>query len=406
MKLWNRNFTLLMAATLMGAMGGIAGGFALSFLVFDETGSTLASALIVVIQLVPAFLVPLIFAPRMDHLPRKPFLVAGDALNGVIYAALGVYLLVGSFSYIGYLCVSIVLACLSSFDELAYNSIFPMLIPKGREQKGYAVSSMLYPILKVVMMPLSAVLLDTLGVPVLLMAQGALSLLAALTESRIRLVEQPKRAEQTGLRQWWADIRETAQFLRRERGLRAIYSYMAVTNGVASGYAPILVAFFRTFPGMTALMYSLFSVAEFFGRTLGGAVQYRKESMDMCLLWLPYPLMLVNRLLCGFLGTNSATMRQAAVQCYLPEHLRSRVNAFEGMLYTAVGAVLSLAVGALGEVLDYRLCVTLCGAFSMAVCLLTVWRSRRAVRAVYEAEQATEEEPPTEEGRPKEAETV
>ena len=179
MKLWNRNFTLLMAATLMGAMGGIAGGFALSFLVFDETGSTLASALIVVIQLVPAFLVPLIFAPRMDHLPRKPFLVAGDALNGVIYAALGVYLLVGSFSYIGYLCVSIVLACLSSFDELAYNSIFPMLIPKGREQKGYAVSSMLYPILKVVMMPLSAVLLDTLGVPVLLMAQGALSLLAA-----------------------------------------------------------------------------------------------------------------------------------------------------------------------------------------------------------------------------------
>lgn len=424
MKLWNRNFTLLMAATLMGAMGGIAGGFALSFLVFDETGSTLASALIVVIQLVPAFLVPLIFAPRMDHLPRKPFLVAGDALNGVIYAALGVYLLVGSFSYIGYLCVSIVLACLSSFDELAYNSIFPMLIPKGREQKGYAVSSMLYPILKVVMMPLSAVLLDTLGVPVLLMAQGALSLLAALTESRIRLVEQPKRAEQTGLRQWWADIRETAQFLRRERGLRAIYGYMAVTNGVASGYAPILVAFFRTFPGMTALMYSLFSVAEFFGRTLGGAVQYRTEippkkkygfafgvymayeSMDMCLLWLPYPLMLVNRLLCGFLGTNSATMRQAAVQCYLPEHLRSRVNAFEGMLYTAVGAVLSLAVGALGEVLDYRLCVTLCGAFSMAVCLLTVWRSRRAVRAVYEAEQAKGEEPSAEESRPEEAETA
>ena len=199
---------------------------------------------------------------------------------------------------------------------------------------------------------------------------------------------------------------------------------MAVTNGVANGYAPILVAFFRTFPGMTALMYSLFSVAEFFGRTLGGAVQYRTEippkkkygfafgaymayeSMDMCLLWLPYPLMLVNRLLCGFIGTNSATMRQAAVQCYLPEHLRSRVNAFEGMLYTAVGAVLSLAVGALGEVLDYRLCVTLCGAFSMAVCLLTVWRSRRAVRAVYEAEQAKEEEPPSEESRPKEAETA
>ena len=47
-------------------------------------------------------------------------------------------------------------------------------------------------------------------------------------------------------------------------------------------------------------------------------------------------------------------------------------------------AVLSLVIGALGEVLDYRLCVSLCGGFSMAVCLATIWRGRKYVRAVYE----------------------
>ena len=36
--------------------------------------------------------------------------------------------------------------------------------------------------------------------------------------------------------------------------------------------------------------------------------------MDMCLLWLPYPLMLVNRAICGFLGSNSAILRSSAVQ--------------------------------------------------------------------------------------------
>lgn len=51
--LWTKNFTLVTAASALGAVGGIAGGFALSFLVFDETGSTLASALILAIQLVP-----------------------------------------------------------------------------------------------------------------------------------------------------------------------------------------------------------------------------------------------------------------------------------------------------------------------------------------------------------------
>ena len=187
------------------------------------------------------------------------------------------------------------------------------------------------------------------------------------------------------------------------RLLPEAYCYlMAVTNGVASGYSPILVAFFRTFPGMTAAMYSLFSVAEFLGRTVGGFVQYRMEipekkrygfaflvymvyeAMDMLLLWLPYPLMLASRGLCGFLGTNSATMRQAAVQRYIPDRLRARVNAFESMLYTGAAAVLSLVIGALGEVLDYRLCVTLCGGFTMVVCLATIWRGRKYVRAVYE----------------------
>ena len=148
-KLWTRNFRLVILASALGAVGGIAGGFALSFLVFDETGSTLASALIVAIQLLPFVFVPLVVAPAMDRLPRKLFLVAGDVANGLLYGAMGLWLMFFEFSYPGYLAISLVLACLGSVDELAYTSIFPELIPEGAEEKGYAVSSMLYPILKV-----------------------------------------------------------------------------------------------------------------------------------------------------------------------------------------------------------------------------------------------------------------
>ena len=134
------------------------------------------------------------------------------------------------------------------------------------------------------------------------------------------------------------------------------------------------------------------------GRTIGGAVRYRfslperkrfgflfgvyqtYELMDACLLWLPYPLMLVNRALCGFLGIQSATIRQAAVQRYIPDWLRARLNAYESLLCTAAGAVLSLAIGALGEVLDYRLCI--CGLTTMLVCWLTVFLRRHQVQQV------------------------
>lgn len=406
-QLWTRSFTLVTIATALGAAGGIAGGFALSFLVFDETGSTLASALIVAIQLVPNIFIPFLVAPLMDRLPRKAFLVGGDICNGLVYGGMGLWLMRFDFSYVGYLGISVLLACLSSVDRLAYTSIYPQLIPTGAEQKGYAVSSMLYPILTVIMTPLAAVLLDTLGVPLLLVLQGALSLAAALTESFIRLDErrQAQRQRYTAAA-WRADIREGFAYLKEERGVRSIYEYMSVTNGVAGGYAPILVAFFRTMPGMTAAMYSLFSVAEFAGRTIGSAVQYRVdipqkkrfgfvfavyqtyELMDMLLLWMPYPLMLVNRGVCGFLGNNSAILREAAVQRYIPEALRARVNALFDMMLTAASGVCALAVGALGEVLDYRLCVTLCGAVAMLACWLLIWGRRAAVRGVYEKEDA------------------
>ena len=405
-KLWTRNYTLLMSATLFGCIGGIAGGYALSLLVFDETQSTLASAIIIAIQVIPTFLLPVFIAPWMDRMPRKPFLVCGDLLNGVLYAGAGVYLLLFRFSYIGYLCFSLLLATLSAFDQLAYNSIYPKLIPAGMEQKGYAVSAMLYPIVRVIMMPVATALYERLGVGLLLILQGGLSLLAALVESCIRIHEE-KRLE--GRRYtpslWWEDMKEVARYFKKEKGLRSLYAYMAVTNGVATGYSPILMAFFRTAAGFSMVMYSFFSVVEFAGRTIAGLLQYTVripakrrfamifgvyqiyKVMDMCLLWLPYPLMLVNRGICGFLGTNSATMRQAAVQQYIPEHLRSRVNAFFEMLLTFATSVLSLLVGALGEMLDYRVCMTLCGTITMTACWLIVWCGRKEIRPVLEYER-------------------
>lgn len=402
-KLWTRNFRLVILASAMGTLGSIAGGFALAFLVFDETGSTLASALIVAIQLIPNLLLPILIAPVMDRLPRKSFLVAGDAANAVLLAGMGIWLLLFDFSYVGYLAISLLLSCLGAIDELAFTSIYPELIPEGAEQKGYAVSSMLYPVLKVIMTPLAAVLLDTIGVAWILIAQSGLSLAAAVTESCIRL-DETERKQHTPYtpRAWIEDIREAVQYLKKERGLRSIYGYMAVTNGVSSGFSPILVAFFRTFPGFTAAMYSAFSVVEFAGRTIGSAMQYRikipakkkyvftffvyqfYEAMDMCLLWLPYPLMLINRGICGFLGSNSAILRSAAVQRYIPEKLRSRVNAFIGVLLTVGSSIFSLLMGFLGEILDYRWCVTIGGTVALLACWLLIWRRRSDVRKVYE----------------------
>lgn len=67
----------------------------------------------------------------------------------------------------------------------------------------------------------------------------------------------------------------------------------------------------------------------------------------------------------------------------LQEAYRARINAFEGMLYSFSAAVFTLIIGALGEVLDYRVCFSIGGLFAVTFCLCTILRSRKHVKAVY-----------------------
>ncbi len=106
----------------------------------------------------------------------------------------------------------------------------------------------------------------------------------------------------------------------------------------------------------------------------------------MILLWIPYPFMLLNRAVTGFLGINSATMREAAVQRYLPYRIRSRIYAYQSVTITIMSAVFTLILGALGEIMDYRMCVTVGAAVTLIACLLTIFRNRVEVRKIYEAE--------------------
>ena len=176
---------------------------------------------------------------------------------------------------------------------------------------------------------------------------------------------------------------------------------MPITQGISEATEPLIRAWFRTAPGLDITMYAWFTTAQFVGRTIGGLVHYKftippekrfglsnvvyvaYNLMDAVLLWLGFPLMLVNRGICGFLGINSATLRESSVQNYLPDDMRAKINAVFNALYALVPTLLTVAVGALGEVLDYRLCVTAASLLGFFPWYLILWRGRRDVAPIY-----------------------
>ena len=399
--LWTKNFTIITLGTVISAVGGVAMGFALSFVVFDNTGSTLMMALFAAASSLPGIILPVLLSPYLDNFRRKPVIVGLDYLSAVIYLLFGLYQVKHSFSLPLYLLFSLACGSIGSVYNLAYESLYPNLIPEGFAQKGYTVSGMLYPTVTMVMTPVASILYTRLGLGVLCIGEGLLLAAAASVETQIRVEEHTKPGGKFSFSDYIGDFKEGFRYLKKEKGLLRIYGYMPITQGISQATGPLIRAWFRTAPGLNLTMYALFTTAEFIGRSIGGLVHYKFEIppekrfslaylvyvtyniMDTVLLWLGFPLMLVNRGICGFLGINSATLRASSVQNYLPDNMRAKVNAVFNMLYALVPTLLTLAVGALGEMMDYRLCVTLVSAAGLLPCYLIMWRGREDVKKVY-----------------------
>ena len=185
--LWTKNFTIITLGTVISAIGGVAMGFALSFVVFDNTGSTLMMALFAAASSLPGVILPVLISPYLDNFRRKPVIVGLDYLSAVIYLLFGLYLLKHSFSLPLYLLFSLLCGSIGSVYNLAYESLYPNLIPDGFAQKGYTVSGMLYPTVTMVMTPVASILYVKLGLGILCIGEGLLLAAAASVETQINV---------------------------------------------------------------------------------------------------------------------------------------------------------------------------------------------------------------------------
>lgn len=415
--LWTRNFTIIIIGTIISAIGDIGLDFAMSLAVFDETSSTLSAGVFAAVSLIPSIVVPVLAAPLVDKCSRKRLIVLMDSMNSVMFALFFIFMRQNGFDYNAYIIFQLITSCAGSVCYLAYNSFYPLLIPKGCTQKGYAVSGMIYPAVAAVMTPCSAMIYSAMGLELVVLAEALLLAAAACFESRISIDGKPAdTAKSKGVTdsegnlwhlvrravlEYAKEIGEGFSYMKREKGLRKLYIYMAATNSVSTGNGLMVRAYFQTSPVLTTAMYSLLTTAEMAGRILGGLSHYfieipedKKykaarlvyivyEIGDGIMLFLVYPLMLVVRFISGFLGINSAALREAAVSRYLPNNMRARVSAVTSTMAQAATLFANVIVGALGEIMDYRYTAVLLSGISLICVYFLIIRGRKDVEKVF-----------------------
>lgn len=400
---WSKDFTLITVGTIISAIGGQTISLPMSLMVFDETGSTLMSAFLFIAGMIPSVILPILIAPFIDRYPKKKIIVGLDYLMGVLYLIIAYVVHITGFKYFLYLGFSLTMGIIGTIYQLAYQAWFPDLIPIGFEQQGYAVSSSIYPTIMIVMSPVAAYLYKTYTISTLFVIIGVLTVIAATFEVFITDTHNSQNDKGFDFQQYKADLIGGFSYLKEEKGIRNIYTYMSITNGTANGLYLMIQAYFQTVSFLTVTMLAFLRSAETIGRILGGLVQYKLdvppekrygitkfvyifyEVMDIILLFIPYPLMMANRFLCGFLGMTSATLRETSVQSYLPSHMRAKVNAVFNVFMALSIILFQIVAGFLGDRIGYRKVVVLLAGFSLISIFFFIVIPSDENRKVYEA---------------------
>lgn len=417
--IWTKDFSIITIGTIISAIGGTAINLAMSLVVFDETASTWLTGVLTAASYLPGILLPFFFAPYIDSHNRKNIMVTLDFLSSIFYLLFYLYVRNYSFSYEIYLLFCLLTGGIGAIYSLNYEAFYPELIEKGMEQKGYAISSLIYPSVTALITPVAAVVYGNYGIEWIILGEGILLFLAAgcecfITNIDIHRKKKYREKENSGfrkkekreyLKEYKEELLGGVCYLKKEKGVRNIYLYMMSVNAIGEGNRLMTLAYFQSSNYLTTAMYSFLISAETIGRMLGGIGHYfikipvKKrykitekvyqiyEILDGTMLFAAYPVMIVFRFICGFLGVNTATLRQAAVQNYIPSQIRARVNGLFQVLISIGMMIIPLLTGALGEIISYPVISLLLGIISLFLIYQLIIKNQTEIRKVYEKEE-------------------
>jgi len=409
--LWTRDFTILTLGSVVSMTGNAMSGFAMSLLVLDYTQSTLLYAVYIAVYTLPQIIMPVFSGAILDRFSRKRTIYTLDFVTAGLFLIGAVLLGSGWFSFPLLAVCCFLLGSIDSVYTVAYQSFYPLLISEGNFSKAYSMSSVLE-LFADLMIPVSVVVYNWIGIAPLLALNGVCFLIAAMMETQIQTQEayiDYQKANSapgvTGVRRLLCDIREGFGYLRREKGLLAVAVYFTFSALFMGASSVIVLPFFKSGFENGEYIYMIVCGMTILGRAIGGGLHYHfllpsgwkygialvvylmVDLIEGFYLYFTVPVMMCMCFVSGILGVTSYTIRISATQSYVPDEKKGRFNGAFNMLSTVGSLCGELLAGALTVVFPARAVLS---GFALAACaaaLVFIGGGRTEVKRLYNTQQ-------------------
>ena len=375
--LWrNPDFLKLWTGKTISAFGSEISGTAIGLAaILTLNASPLQLGLLGALAGIPALIIGLPAGVWVDRMRRKPIMIATDLLRAVALVTIPAAALFGILSFAQLVVVSMIVAGLTVFFEVADNSFLPAVTTREQLVDGNSKLGVSDSLAEIGGPAIGGALVQTITAPFAILVDSASYIVSALLLGRIRTAEPPISHESTP--DMRGEIGEGLRTVRDSRVLLAVLAATAVFNLLGSFFGALYSAYaVRTLsltPALLGIVISAGGVGALVGAAMAGRVTRRfgvgpaliggLAFHGCCSFLVPLANGSVREatailLFAQIVGDttlmiffiNAVSLRQAVT----PDRLLGRVNASFQVVIAAVGPLGFLLGGLLGEAIGMR----------------------------------------------------
>lgn len=254
-KLFTRDFTLLWLGQSVSQLGNGAGFIGLMWWIQITTGSAIALGTLAMVQTLVGIAVGPFAGAFVDRVDRKAIIVATDFVRGVNYLVLAWLVMNGQLTMpIVYIIAAINSIC-GQFFGPAISASIPLLVPNQLLEKANSLNQVTATMVNIIGYAVGGILVAALGVPLLLLVNGASFVVSALSEMFISIPKVVKEKAALTASLFIQDIKEGFTYVRENPVLLKILQVAMLLNFFAAPFFILLPKFVDEHMGVGSEVY-------------------------------------------------------------------------------------------------------------------------------------------------------
>ena len=261
MKLWNKNYILLLQGNAVSAIGDVLYSVAIGYWVYEQTGSSALMGIMSSISMFVMMFVQPFSGSIVDKSNRKVLIVGMDVIRGIIMLVVGVLALTGNLSVPVVLIAAFLAALCSVFFGPSVSTVLLDIIPHDEVVRGQSVQSGITALINLVGKAFSGALVAFVGVPIIIMVNGISYLVSAFTEMFIDVPKTKRQGEKVTVLGILRDFKIAFVEIFTNKFLKIFIPSAMILNLLGSGPGSLMLPFMLE-KGFTVEQYGFFMSVE------------------------------------------------------------------------------------------------------------------------------------------------